>query len=219
LYTRVGTGDPLSFSDWVSNVSVGTRAQATNLAAAFAVYTLPEVAGDVGQHLRSNGAGAAEWFGGGGAITATTSGTAFDFTGIPEAVQEVEILLDLVSLSSIDNLLVQLGTSGGIVAFGYDSASAAHFSSSNSTNYSTSGFLVKVSNLSRSSVCVVRIHRIEPGSNVWIADHSGFYKEGVTGYAISGGGRVSLAGELTQVRITRDGTNTFDAGQLNVRWK
>jgi hypothetical protein len=58
MYTRVGTGDPLAFSDWASNVSVGTLAQATNLTAALAAYTLPEADGENGQLLGFNGAGA-----------------------------------------------------------------------------------------------------------------------------------------------------------------
>jgi hypothetical protein len=61
LYTRAGTGDPLAFSDWVSNVFVGTLAQATNLAAALAAYTLPTTDGDEGQVLTTDAEGVASW--------------------------------------------------------------------------------------------------------------------------------------------------------------
>jgi len=153
----------------------------------------------------------------GGAIVATTSGTAFDFTGIPAEVQEIEVLFDGVSLTGTDDILIQLGTSGGLVVTGYTSSCTAVFSTPTATS-STSGGLLRASSAARFVTGSYRICRVEAGSNVWALTATGAYS-GIDINAFAGGGSITLGAELDRVRITRTGTNTFDAGQLNVRWK
>jgi hypothetical protein len=55
-------------------------------------------------------------------------------------------------------------------------------------------------------------------SNNWVASYSG--GDSVSVAALFGGGSVSLAGALDRVRITTvNGTDTFDAGSINILYE
>jgi hypothetical protein len=152
-----------------------------------------------------------------GTLVATTSGTAFDFTSIPVEVQEIEILFHEVSLSGTDQALVQLGTSGGVVSTGYASNSIANFNTGSGSGVSsTTGFILRLSDSAVQLTGILTLRRLQSGSNVWVATHTA---STATTIAIIGGGTITLGAEIDRVRITRTGTDTFDAGQLNVRWK
>jgi hypothetical protein len=54
-------------------------------------------------------------------------------------------------------------------------------------------------------------------SNTWLSNHTCGYNS--TG-SIQGGGSVSLGGTLDRVRITTvNGTDTFDAGSINILYE
>jgi len=152
----------------------------------------------------------------GGTVVATTSGTAFDFTSIPAGVQGIDVIFDGVNLSSTDNILVQVGTSGGFVTTGYLSTGIATNGDNGGNATSTSGMIIRRG--AGTNVChaILSLKRIAPGSNDWVQSHSGQVASGI---AASGGGRISLGAELDRVRVTRTGSNTFSAGNLNVRWR
>lgn len=152
----------------------------------------------------------------GGAIVATTSGTAFDFTGIPAEVQEITVLFRGVSLSGSDGFLVQMGTSGGVVSTGYVSTGVRTSGAGGGAYSSTSGMVVGTNTAAAVMSGAMTFTRFEPGSNVWVQGHK--LKEGTT-VVLEGSGDIDLGAEVDRIRITRTGTNTFDAGQLNVRWK
>jgi hypothetical protein len=153
---------------------------------------------------------------GSSAAQATTSGTAVDFTGIPAAVQEVVVTLADVSLSGSDDLLIQLGTVSGFETTSYAAMSAGFNAGGTTVVTSTSGIPV----YAHGSLINVsaRITFTRVSGNTWTATHSGG-TSGSSVVGISGGGGKSLAGELTQVRITRTGSNTFDNGLAKVTWK
>ena len=50
---------------------------------------------------------------------ATTSGTAFNFTGIPATVKRINVLFNEVSTNGSSIVLIRLGDSGGIETSGY----------------------------------------------------------------------------------------------------
>jgi hypothetical protein len=144
----------------------------------------------------------------------TTSGTAFDFTGLPAGVTEVDVIFENVSLSGTDNLLIQLGTSSGFTTSGYTSQSI-FVSSSNVGVGSTNGLIVVLASAPRAINGVLRLRKIT--GNTWVSDHSGQIA-GVSA-AILGGGTVSLSGALDRIRLTRTNTNTFDSGRVNIKWR
>lgn len=141
---------------------------------------------------------------------ATAGGTAFDFTGIPSGTKEIIVFFEGVSLSGTDNILIQLGDSGGFETTGYVSGGG----DATTVASSTSGLLIRVTNAAGAIDGVCRIYLTDSAAFSWVSDYS-LFRTG-TDQGSSGGGRKSLSSELTQIRITRDGTNTFDAGTVGI---
>ena len=138
---------------------------------------------------------------------ATTSGTSFDFTGLPSWVKRVSFNFTNVSLSGTDNMLIRLGTSSGFVTSGYTSTSVR---SGNAGDTSTVGFIITANGASRTFSGSMVLSLI--GSNVWTQFVSGRNDSN----SISGGGNLSLGGTLTQVRLLATGTDTFDSGTVSI---
>ena len=152
-----------------------------------------------------------------GTLATTTSGTAFDFTGIPAEVSEVTLTLNAVSLSGENNLLIQIGPVGGIVTTGYDS-SGGSFATGAGLSTSTSGFVIRAESAGQLVSGMLTLKRQAVGSNSWVSSHA-MSGTGTSNIALVGGGVVTLAGELTQLRLTRVGSNTFDLGSANISWR
>jgi len=144
---------------------------------------------------------------------ATTSGTAFDFTGIPEWVTKLEVVLTNTSLSSTGAYLVQLGDAGGFVTTGYVQVAMQANAGGTAVSSATTGFVV-FSNLSTQSTnATMSIYKPLSG-NVYTASHLG----SATAVVLAGGGSGTLTGPITQVRVTRTGADTFDAGFVTLYW-
>jgi hypothetical protein len=144
-----------------------------------------------------------------GTAQATTSGTAFDFNSLPAGLRRITIIFDRVSLSGTDNLLVQLGDSGGLETTGYTSLS--EYESSIVT--STSGFIIRNAVAGRSFSGHMLLTRVT--ADTWVQSHAGCDDQ-TSAHSTIGGGRKGVSAELDRVRITRTGTDTFDLGQVNI---
>ena len=146
---------------------------------------------------------------------ASTSGTSIDFTGIPSWVKRVTVMFSGVSLSGTANPLIQMGA-GSVTTSGYISSGAA-VAGAGSTGMvtSTAGFILNSSGAAN----VVSGHMVITtlGSNVWVSSHSAKYS---TTFCLFGGGDITLGGTLDRLRITTtNGTDTFDAGTINVLYE
>ena len=144
---------------------------------------------------------------------ATTSGTAFDFTSIPSGATQITVCFDEVSLSGSDSFLIQLGDSGGIETTGYQSTSGA----SASATSSTSGLVILGGGAARLFSGSMILTLMNSSTNTWVQQH-GLSINGLTNY-VTGGGRKSLSAALDRLRITRTGSDTFDAGSVNVSYR
>jgi hypothetical protein len=149
----------------------------------------------------------------GGALTqaaaqASTSGTSIDFTGIPSWAKRVTVILSGVSTNGTSLMLVQLGDSGGIETTGYVSGS--------SNTSSTAGFLLNGSgNAAHTYSGVAPI--VTVGTNSWVT--SGVISESNAFGSVFGGNKI-LSDTLDRIRITTvNGTDTFDAGTINIMWE
>ena len=143
-----------------------------------------------------------------------TNNTSIDFTGIPSWVKRVTVMFDGVSLSGTSNILIQLGTSSGITTSGYSSASAT-VTASPAVASSSSGFIIRQSLGSRASRGLVSICLI--ASNNWVASGSAFVE---TDAISTVSGSASLSSTLNRIRITTvNGTDTFDAGTINILYE
>lgn len=146
----------------------------------------------------------------------TTSGTAFDFTGIPSWVKKITVMFEGVSLSGTDDILVQIGDSGGLETSGYASTAAAISGSGTGISTSTSGFVIRSNAGTNALSGTMTISLEDPSDGTWIAAFSG--KLSATAIA-GGGGNKQLSATLDRVRITRTGTDTFDAGSVNILYQ
>jgi len=144
----------------------------------------------------------------------SSSGTAIDFTNIPLWAQRITVIFRGVSLSGTDNFLVQIG-SGTFATSGYVSTSGrVKDGSSANADQSTSGFVCRSGGSAGTLSGMLTITQISAG--VWVSNHS---VKVATDEVVFGGGDVSIVGTLDRVRITRTGTNTFDAGTINIMYE
>lgn len=146
-----------------------------------------------------------------GTQQATTSGTAFDFTGLPSGVKRVTVVFDAVSLSASDRINVQLGGAGGVKTTGYASTSSQLASGSQAVTASTSGFYIFTNGAGDRFQGRMVLENI--GGTSWVGAHTGDLSTTVVAH---GGGAVDLGEALTTVRVTRSGSDTFDAGSVNI---
>lgn len=142
----------------------------------------------------------------------STSGTSIDFTGIPLWVKRVTVMFSGVSGSGTSNFLIQLG-SGSITTSGYASAASTQ---SGTQATSSAGFLITVA-IAASDVHSGMAIITNLSGNIWsMSSMLGVTSNG-NRYS---GGTVTLSGTLDRVRITTvGGTDTFDAGTINVMYE
>ena len=147
----------------------------------------------------------------------TTSGTSIDFTGIPSWAKRITVMFSGVSTNGNSNPQIQLGDSDGIENTGYTSYSIQTGTTTvtSGANY-TSGFGIAVASAANTMQGSVVISKID--GNTWVA--SGIlYRSDTPGSMLCGGSK-TLSDTLTQVRITTvNGTDTFDAGTINIMYE
>lgn len=147
--------------------------------------------------------------------TATTSGTSIDFTGIPTWVNRVTITFVGVSSSGSSNYLVQLGA-GSIVATGYIGSSSSSGTSTIATATYTTGFGLFLASAASVGSGVMTLTR--HSGNTWCA--TWIYALSSSTTVVAGAGSIALSGDLDRVRLTTvGGSDTFDAGSINVQYE
>jgi len=151
-----------------------------------------------------------------GTTQATTSGTAFNFTGIPSYVKRITVMLQGVSTNGTSLRLIQIGA-GTIQSSGYVSACGRVNNASNTAvTASTAGFVDASDNAS--FVMSGNVILAYMGSNLWSA--SGVLTDATSLVAMNLSGNVTLSGTLDRLRLTTvNGTDTFDAGSVNILYE
>ena len=150
-----------------------------------------------------------------GTAVASTSGTSIDFTSIPSWVKRVTVMFQEVSTNGSSVILLQIGA-GSVTTTGYLGTASINTSVTLTASYTT-GFGISqqaaatdiqhgtyvLTNLSGNSwVCVVNMaDATRPATS-------------------QGAGSITLGGTLDRVRITTvNGTDTFDAGSINILYE
>ena len=152
-----------------------------------------------------------------GTVQSSTSNTSIDFTSIPSWVKRITVMFNGVSTSGTSIPLIQLGDSGGIEITGY-SAVAGAAASAGTWGTSTAGFPVGASSISTAANLLYGSMIFTTlGSNAWVGQGC-FYAS--SNYSMSASGAKSTSDVLTQIRITTvNGTDTFDAGTINILYE
>ena len=213
-------GSEIRLPEDTDNGSNYVAIKAPNTIASNLTLTLPSADGSSGQVLQTNGSGVLSFAGVSAGFTlgtavATTSGTAFDFTGIPDTAKLIIINFSLVSVSGNDGFLIQIGDSGGFETTGYESGSV-YLKNAVSVNMvtSTSGFIINIFDTGFFARGQMILSLVDSSTYTWSSQHTLGGHDAI----FTGGGNKSLSDVLTQVRITRTGTNTFDNGKLNIMY-
>ncbi len=146
----------------------------------------------------------------------STSGTSIDFTGIPSWVKRITVMFSGVSTSGSSALLVQLGA-GSVTTSGYLGASGGALNSTTpAVINATTGFPIYANgptSILHGNMTIALI-----GSNIWSSSHSVGRSD--SAIFLAGGGSITLGGTLDRVRITTvNGTDTFDAGSINILYE
>ncbi|CAB4183537.1 hypothetical protein UFOVP1464_23 [uncultured Caudovirales phage] len=149
-----------------------------------------------------------------GTAVATTSGTFKDFTSIPSWVKRITVMFNEVSTNGTSNKLVQIGA-GSVATSGYVSTGIGQSSAGAGAASSTAGFLIYADSASALVSGIMTI--VQQNGTNWVATYSGKF---TTTQLTYGGGSCALGGTLDRVRITTvNGTDTFDAGSINILYE
>jgi hypothetical protein len=149
-----------------------------------------------------------------GATQPTVAGTSVDFTGIPSWVKRITVILSGVSTNGTSLMQIQIG-SGSVTTSGY--LGTAGIYNTASTIAFTAGFGLDQTGSAASvrhslyTICLL-------GANVYVG--SGVFTYSNAAVVGQSSGSVTLGGVLDRVRITTvNGTDTFDAGSVNILYE
>lgn len=152
-----------------------------------------------------------------GTEQSTTSGTTKTFSSIPSGTKVIRVMLSGVSLSGSDDLLIQLGGSGGIETSGYASACGLSGAGAIGSELFTTGFGLRREDSATAFSGTAIFTLKNESTNEWTAIYNG--TRGNTAGIFVGGGAKTLSSELTQLRLATNGSNSFDGGSVNIMYE
>ena len=154
-----------------------------------------------------------------GTSVASTSGTSIDFTSIPSWVKRITVMYAGISTNGSSLNLIQLGSSG-VTTSGYVTY-ATYQGGSNQAGgaTSTAGFYLDATQAATTLRSGHAIFTLLSG-NTWVGSIVNGSNSGSGIYSSAGGGSIALSGTLDRIRITTvNGTDTFDAGTINILYE
>ena len=149
-----------------------------------------------------------------GTETASTSGTAIDFTGIPAGVKKIVIMCEICSTNSTSDLLIQIGDGDGIEASGYEGVVEAN---GTLTAFGAGYIFYDAPSASTVWSGVINLYLKDASNNTW--GETGLCHNGASNAVHVGTGFKSLTATLDRVRITSASGDTFDAGSINIQYE
>jgi hypothetical protein len=148
-----------------------------------------------------------------GTAVASTSGTSIDFTGIPAGVRRITVMFQGVSTNGSSVPIIQLGDAGGIETTGYLGAATTNGAGANFTTGIALSNTAAGTNIRHATIIISSF-----GSNAWSAFGCIAQSESAAGGTTASS--KTLSDTLTQLRITTvNGTDTFDAGSINILYE
>lgn len=159
---------------------------------------------------------------GSGTAVASTSGTSIDFTSLPAGLRRITVMFSGVSTNGTSVIQLQIGTSGGIQTTSYAGSGGLIFAAFSAyvSNF-TSGFGTSQTGQVAASQILsgsVTLCLLDSSNGTWVANGL-FGREDATAMQFTGG-KKTLSGTLDRVRITTvNGTDTFDAGSINILYE
>ena len=151
------------------------------------------------------------------------SGASVDFTGIPSWAKRITVMWSGISTNGTSTILIQIGNSGGIENTGYAGGLYYTFDGgTNNVSNPTAGFSIQQNNASGNTYHgQATLSLLNPLTNTWALSGLSSPTTSSTNARISlSTGTKSLSATLNSVRITTaGGTDTFDAGSINIMYE
>ena len=150
-----------------------------------------------------------------GTAVASTSGTSIDFTGIPSWVKRVTVMFVGVSTNGSSNVIVQLGDSGGIETTGYNGSAT---DGAGTTIAWTTGAALRQGSTAATTLSGSIVFTLEDATtNSWAI--TGLINRSDSLISQTAGSK-ALSAVLDRLRLTMiNGTDTFDAGSINILYE
>lgn len=146
-------------------------------------------------------------------VAVAASGTAVDFTGIPSWVKRITVSVENLSTNGTTGISLQLGDSGGIETAGYVSATS-NGGTSATEFLLTGGPSAAAASYSGSVVLTL----LDASANKWAA--SGVIARTDVPAVFTFGGTKATSAVLDRLRVkSGNGTDTFDAGSINILYE
>lgn len=154
------------------------------------------------------------------AQTASTK-TSVDFSSIPAKAKRITLMATGISTNGTDDLIVRLGTSGGFATSGYTGGCIGNLaggSTYSKSNASVGGYAVSAILIADHIRDVyLTLTKFDTG-NTWVG--AGNTAMHVANYGEHHAGACALGAALTQIQLTTTGgSETFDAGSVNIAWE
>lgn len=153
-------------------------------------------------------------------VAQTASGTAVNFLDIPSWVKRITVMFSGVSTNGTSTPLIQIGDAGGIEASGYlGSGGYVNNASATSVATQTTGFALNA--VGAATIVyhgIATLQLLDATTNAWVFNTTLGRSDG--NLLCFGGGSKSLSATLDRIRITTvNGTDTFDAGTINIMYE
>jgi hypothetical protein len=147
-------------------------------------------------------------------VAVAASGTAVDFTGIPSWVKRITVSVESLSTNGTTGISLQLGDSGGVEVTGYVCATG-------NAGSSTAEFPLTGGSSANTAVYqgITILTLLNSATNTWVVS-SQFARTDASQGILTVAGSKSTSAILDRVRLkTGNGTDTFDAGSINILYE
>jgi hypothetical protein len=209
-------------NDASGNVAVGNNLTVAGTATVGGVAAVAVAPGTNGNVLTSNGTAWTSATPASTGITrgtavASTSGTSIDFTSLPATVKRITVMFNGVSTNGTSPYIIQIG-SGSVTTTGYIGCASTSTTASITTTAFTTGMALIDSPGNAGFVFsgIATITNIS--GNTWT--YSAQLGADNVRLGSGAGASPALGGTLDRVRITTvNGTDTFDAGSINILYE
>lgn len=149
----------------------------------------------------------------------TASGTSGDFTDIPSWVRRITICVYGLSTNGLSSTIVRVGgAANGIITTGYFGLVSYLSGSSTTTGTSPNGLYISVTTAAGLVYGSATLTKVT--GNKWVWSGTFGRDDGATDLTNIVTGSIELSEPLTTVRYTTfSGTDTFDAGTVNIMYE
>ena len=149
----------------------------------------------------------------------SVSGATVEFTGIPAWARRITLVVGGLSISTTNDILIQLGYSGGYATTNYYNLVTQLKSTGNTLKENNSGFQFYETSIAADNY--YGVHTFVRGAldtnDIWLWTGT-TNREDAAGMCV-GSGKVAVAGTVTKIKMVIDGAGSFDGGSVKAYYE